>query len=66
MFGRGADRKSTSGFNVKARGPAEWMDWSVVASWIDAEGNFTTRERGQTAVMETIVLIHHRRNENRL
>lgn len=26
--------------------PAKWMDWRVVAAWIDGEGNLTTRERG--------------------
>ncbi len=31
---------------VKSEVPSKWMDWKVVASWIDGEGNLTTRERG--------------------
>lgn len=31
---------------VKREVPSRWIDWKVVAAWIDGEGNLTTRERG--------------------
>jgi hypothetical protein len=35
-------------FNQKdspAAALSEWIDWTIIATWIDAEGNLTTRER---------------------
>ncbi len=34
--------------NTEVQGeiPSRWIDWKVVAAWIDGEGNLTTRERG--------------------
>jgi hypothetical protein len=33
---------------VKRATPSDWIEWNVVAVWIDAEGNLRTRDRPKT------------------
>ncbi|HEV2139330.1 MAG TPA: hypothetical protein VGR53_10870 [Nitrososphaerales archaeon] len=45
---------------VRAEGesevPSKWIDWKVVAAWIDGEGNLTTRERGSNKIQRDYCL----------
>ncbi len=46
---------------VNTQDPSRWIDWKVVAAWIDAEGNLNARTEARTKVEGIIASAYRKR-----